>query len=335
MPDVASVPLHVAVSVVIEAAGVSRSVRSDHRRRRRPIDGMEPSGYRPRGVEAPQVASQSRFRLHGNVRLRARKVRAVARDCLRRGTHIEGDGYWCAVPPVVAVAEPGVIVLETKAAAAVGRAHARTTAPAPPASSRHPPPLDPRGEREQGRARERQDQERQGSRGEPACAAGVGRRRGRAEMREAQAGERRHRDVRPARRRVRTRRAPDGLLGWVVARCTGLSRSRAGVGAAAAGLTSSSPSPPASGPGARRSRPSGVFTGAGSGCGACDALGAASGLADCWAPAGTAATSEVVTTIVTQRKCVSPPIRPTGPLAEATVLPGSRRCNRSPTHSGG
>ena len=78
-----------------------------------------------------------------------------------------------------------------------------------------------------------------------------------------------------------------------------------------------------------------LLTGAGSGRGALDPVGAASGPADCWATAGTAVASDAATTIMTHRKCALAPISTNRTLAEATVLPASRWCNRSPTHLGG
>jgi hypothetical protein len=129
-------------------------------------------------------------------------------------------------------------------------------------------------------------------------------------------------------------------LRWVVARWTGLLAARAGAGVPAAGAGGLTVVVTvAAGLGAGRTTVAAfgaVFTGAGSGCGACDVVGAASGLAGCWAPAGAAAVArQAATTIVTQRKCVPAPISTTRTLAESTVLPASRWCNHSPTHSGG
>ena len=93
----------------------------------------------------------------------------------------------------------------------------------------------------------------------------------------------------------------------VVARCTGLLARRAGVVATGvagrtvvvtAGLTA----------GRTTVTFGALLTGAGSGRGAFDPVGAASGPADCWAPAGTAVTSRAATTIMTQRKCALAPI---------------------------
>jgi hypothetical protein len=78
-----------------------------------------------------------------------------------------------------------------------------------------------------------------------------------------------------------------------------------------------------------------VFTGAGSGRGVLDPLGAASGLAGSCALAGTAAASDAAATTATQRRCGLAPMSTTGLLAESTVLPAAWPCNRSPTLLGG
>ncbi|HEY4626934.1 MAG TPA: hypothetical protein VIH01_13030, partial [Blastococcus sp.] len=65
----------------------------------------------------------------------------------------------------------------------------------------------------------------------------------------------------------------------------------------------------ATGPGAARTTTRGLlFAGAGSGRGALDPLGDASGLAACCAPAGTAAASDAAATTATQRRCALAPM---------------------------
>jgi hypothetical protein len=65
-----------------------------------------------------------------------------------------------------------------------------------------------------------------------------------------------------------------------------------------------------------------LVSGAGSGRGALEPVGAASGPADCWAAAGTAATSTTPTTIITHRKSALAPIWTSRTLAEADRTPG-------------
>jgi hypothetical protein len=127
-------------------------------------------------------------------------------------------------------------------------------------------------------------------------------------------------------RRVVTRRgagfvvtAGDGVVAAVVV------AGRTGVVAAATGL------------GAARTATLGLlFTGAGSGLAPCEALGAASGLGELWAPAGAAATSDAAAAIVTQRRCAIAPIPTSRTFGLApTVLAAARPRNRSPTRWGG
>ena len=212
-------------------------------------------------------------------------------------------------------------------------ARARPRPAAAPASPHHPPALDARGEGQERRARQREDQQRQRADGELARPAGVGGARGCAQLRERQVREPRQRDVRrgllrdgPASRWCEVARR-------VVARRAGLLAAGFGVAVAAGaeGLAVVVVTV-AEGRGAARTTTRGlVFTGAGSGRGALDPLGAASGLAGSCAPAGTAVASDAAATIATQRKCALAPMSTNRTLGRIDRTPGCPDL-QPPTH---
>ena len=139
--------------------------------------------------------------------------------------------------------------------------------------------------------------------------------------------ERRQRDVRGAGcvrgGRARLRRCE--VARRVAARRAGLLAAGVGVAsrAGAAGLTVVVVTV-AAGRGAARTTTRAAWSSPGPGRAAarCDPLGAASGLAGCWAPAGTAAASDAATTIATQRRCALAPMSTNRTFGRIDRTPG-------------
>ena len=217
------------------------------------------------------------------------------------------------------------------------RRHTRERRPRPaaaPASPHHPPALDARGEGQERRARQREDQQRQRAE-RRACARGRRRRcvGGALSCASAQVRKPRQRDVRrglhagPRVRRgegspggssrgapaCRARASPASLSQRAPTARTVVVTVAAGRGAA---RTSDAGLGLHRGRGrARRARPAGRRVGARR------------------APArraGTAAASDAAATTATQRRCALAPMSANRTLGRSTVLPVARPCNRRP-----